>query len=78
VSSTEELGPNIAWTDVLSSRVQRVGYDADASNLYVTWASGRTSRYRGVPADTADEFTRSWSVGSAVNSMLSSYPMDYV
>jgi len=69
---------DIVWTDVLSSRVQRVGYDQAASQLYVQWASGRTSRYSDVPADVADEFTKSWSVGSAVNTMLAPYRMDYV
>ncbi len=68
----------ITWTDVLSSRVQRVGYDARDSALYVVWTSGRTSRYEGVPSDVADDFTKSWSVGSSVNSMLSAYRMTYV
>lgn len=68
---------DIAWTDVLSSRVSKTGYDAVEAKLYVVWASGRTSVYHDVPADIADDFTKSWSVGSAVNSMLGSYRMTY-
>lgn len=70
---------DIIWTDVVSDRVSRVGYDAKASQLYVVWArSGRTSRYDAVPADVADDFTKSWSVGQAVNTMLSPFKMTYV
>jgi hypothetical protein len=68
---------NVVWTDVLSSRVQRVGYDEDNSKLHVLWARGRTSVYHDVPADVADEFTKSWSVGGRVNDLLSSYRMTY-
>lgn len=73
-----DANPNIDWTEVLSSRVQKVGYDAKANHLYVVWSSGRTSRYEGVPPDIADDFTKSWSVGGAVNTMLSAYRMTYV
>jgi hypothetical protein len=69
--------PDINWTDVLSSRVTKVGYDAANAQLYVVWARGRTSVYHGVPADVADEFSKSWSVGEAVNSMLAPYRMTY-
>lgn len=69
--------PDIVWTDVLSSRVQRVGYDAPQGQLHVIWASGRESIYHDVPADVADDFVKSWSVGSAVNTMLGSYRMTY-
>lgn len=68
---------NINWTDVLSSRVNKVGYDAAEKTLYVEWKSGRMSAYHDVPADVADEFTKSWSVGSAVNTILASYRMTY-
>jgi hypothetical protein len=69
---------DIAWTEVLSSRVTRVGYDDKDSKLYVEWARGRTSVYSDVPPDVADAFTKSWSVGRAVNDMLSAYPMTYL
>jgi hypothetical protein len=68
---------DIAWTDVLSSRVTRVGYDDKDAKLYVEWSRGRTSVYHDVPADVANDFTKSWSVGSAVNGMLSGYRMTY-
>jgi hypothetical protein len=68
---------NIVWTEVLSSRVQKVGYDEDNARLYVVWSRGRTSVYHDVPGNVADDFTKSWSVGSAVNDMLSSYRMTY-
>jgi hypothetical protein len=69
---------DIAWTDVLSSRVTRVGYDDKDSKLYVEWSrSGRTSVYHDVPPDVANDFTKTWSVGVAVNEMLSSYKMTY-
>lgn len=70
---------DINWTDVLSSRVSKVGYSPSTQTLFVVWAKGgKTSAYQGVPPDVADQFTKSWSVGSAVNSMLSGYPMEYV
>jgi KTSC domain len=69
---------DIAWTEVLSSRVNRVGYDDKDSKLYVEWSRGRISVYRDVPPDVADVFTKSWSVGGAVNDMLSAYPMSYL
>jgi KTSC domain len=69
---------DVAWTDVLSTRVTRVGYDDKDSKLYVEWSrTGRTSVYHDVPPDVADEFTKSWSVGSRVNDLLSSYRMTY-
>ena len=71
---------DITWKDVLSSRVQRVGYSPSGQALYVAWAKGgKVSRYSDVPPDVADEFTKSWSVGEAVNSMLAGkYEMQYV
>lgn len=71
---------DISWTDVLSSRVSKVGYSPSAQTLYVAWAKGgKTSAYLAVPPDVADQFTKSWSVGEAVNSLLNGkYEMTYV
>jgi hypothetical protein len=70
---------DIIWTEVLSSRVNKVGYSPSAQHLYVIWArGGKVSMYSDVPADIADQFAKSWSVGSAVNTMLNGYPMEYV
>jgi hypothetical protein len=69
---------NIVWKSVLSSRVSRVGYDSETQELFVEWAKGKMSVYEGVPADVADDFSKSWSVGSAVNDLLSGYPMRYL
>jgi hypothetical protein len=48
---------------VFSSHVSEVNYDAETSELYVTWDSGKTSVYAGVPPDVADGAQTSWSVG---------------
>lgn len=71
---------DITWTEVLSSRVSKVGYSPSTQHLYVQWAKGgKTSMYSDVPPDVADDFTKSWSVGEAVNSMLAGrYEMVYV
>ena len=67
------------WTEVLSSRVSKVGYDSETLTLFVVWArGGKVSAYHNVPPDVADEFAKSWSVGLSVNSMLSGYEMNYV
>lgn len=67
------------WVDVLSDRVQRVGYVPDTQTLLVTWKRGKTSAYEGVPPDVADEVSKSWSVGSALNErVIGKYRMTYV
>lgn len=47
---------------VFSSNVEEVGY-ADGT-LFVTWKSGKTSAYKGVPSDVAEKAANAWSVGS--------------
>ena len=71
---------DVIWKDVLSSRVDRVGYSPSTQTLFVTWAKGgKTSAYMNVPPDVADAFSKSWSVGQAVNEMLTGkYQMVYV
>lgn len=62
------------WSkDVYSSNVQTVAYDADTSDLYVTWAKGRTSVYSGVPAELADQVANAASVGSMLNAEIKPY-----
>ena len=70
----------MTWTDVLSSRVTKVGYSPTAQALFVEWSKGgKTSRYSNVPPDVANDFMKSWSVGEAVNTMLTGkYSMEYV
>ncbi len=55
---------------VFSTMVSEIGYADDAAELYVTWPSGKTSVYSGVPADVAKTVMTSWSVGTAMNEMV--------
>lgn len=67
-----------AMTSVYSSNVQSIGYDPDTQELHVTWTSGKTSVYTGVPAKLADEIPKSWSVGKAVKEQIvGQYPHKY-
>ena len=52
---------------VYSSHVDRIGYDAEAQDLHVTWQGGRTSIYSGVPPEKADSVMNAWSVGQALH-----------
>jgi hypothetical protein len=62
---------------VFSSHIESVGYEGDT--LYVQWTSGKTSAYKGVPADTAITVMNSWSVGEAVRDMVKgTYEHEYV
>lgn len=71
---------DITWTEPLSTRVSKIGYSPSSQHLYVVWSKGgKTSMYSDVPSDVADDFAKSWSVGEAVNSMLTGkYPMEYL
>lgn len=53
--------------EVHSSHVAKVGYDAETAELFVTWDSGKTSVYVGVPPTLAAEVTNAWSVGKALS-----------
>lgn len=46
---------------VFSSHVAHMGYED--GDLHVTWKSGKTSIYSGVPAAVADEAMKSYSIG---------------
>jgi len=65
---------------VFSSNVSEIGYDADTAELFVTWRSGKTSAYSGVPDDVARQVVNAASVGSAVNDMIKAagYPHRYI
>ena len=56
----------VTMRDVFSSHVDKIGYDPGASELVVTWDSGKTSIYTGVPAGVAENVMNSWSVGKAL------------
>ena len=55
---------------VYSTNITSVGHDPHTQEMHVTWRSGRTSVYSGVPADKADEVRRSSSVSKAVREMI--------
>ena len=56
----------VEWVNSFSSNVDAVGYDATTRELYVTWTTGKTSIYSGVPADMASEAQRAYSVGNYI------------
>jgi hypothetical protein len=58
---------------VYSSHVDTVHYDEKTKELSVTWQTGKTSVYSGVPADLADKVAKSWSVGSAIRDQIKPY-----
>ena len=59
--------------DVYSSNVSRVGYDAEAKELYVTWIRGKRSVYVGVPEQLAIDLSNAPSVGQMLNSEIKPY-----
>lgn len=66
----------LTWSkEVYSGRATTVAYDAEAQELYVTWAKGgRTSIYGpGVPAELADQLAYAGSVGSMLNTDIIPY-----
>jgi hypothetical protein len=52
---------------VQSSQVDAIGYDEAKKELYVAWASGKTSIYSGVPKTVHEDVKRAPSVGKALN-----------
>jgi hypothetical protein len=58
----------MSWSrSVFSKMVQEIAYDDDAQEMIVTWNSGRTSIYSGVPEDVALSVANAPSVGQAMN-----------
>ena len=62
--------PSICSFQVFSSMASEVGYDADTSELFVKWTSGKMSVYSGVPPEVAREAATSFSVGQFLNSAV--------
>lgn len=63
-----------AWSqDVYSSNVARIAYDADKQEMLVTWKSGKTSVYAGVPEPLAQQVANAPSVGEAMNAEIKPY-----
>jgi hypothetical protein len=58
---------------VYSSNIHEVGYDSDTEELLITWKSGKTSAYQGVPEDKANQIANAPSVGVAVNEEIKPY-----
>jgi len=57
-----------------SSHIKSAGYDADAEELHVTFKSGGTYVYRGVPQDDADAFFDAPSHGKHLqNEIIGTY-----
>jgi hypothetical protein len=55
------------WTrNIYSSHVRTMSYRNEQQELAVTWDTGKTSVYSGVPAQLADEVSLSSSVGKAL------------
>lgn len=61
---------DIPLTNVTSSNVKAVGYDARTQRIAVAFHSGSIYHYFGVDQKTADSITEAKSVGSAVHSTL--------
>lgn len=53
-----------------SSAVSRIDYSAPARTLHVTFTSGRTYSYFGVPAEVYFQFCRAASKGEFFNTMI--------
>jgi hypothetical protein len=54
--------------EVYSSHVAEIGFEN--GELTVTWSSGKTSVYSGVPESTANEVMSAASVGSALRELV--------
>jgi len=59
---------------VESSAVARIGYDAEAKEVYVEYVGGDLYAYEGVPADVFDELAKAESKGTFVNAVIKEYP----
>jgi hypothetical protein len=51
---------------VFSSHIDRVGYDAAAGELHITYNTGRVAIYSGVPPGVAAKVDGAVSIGSAM------------
>jgi len=53
----------INWTEVVSSNIDAIGYDADERELYVRFSSGAEYVYHNVPEGVVKEFLDASSKG---------------
>ena len=68
----------IETRDVYSSHVNTVAYNDETQEMMVTWDSGKTSIYSGVPPQHFDGATHSWSVGKYLHEHIKpTYPHRY-
>lgn len=56
--------------DVFSSMVSSVGYDDEAGVMFVTFNTGKTYAYQGVPEDVARDTANAASVGEYINAEI--------
>ena len=56
--------------EVYSSHVSTIAYDDETKRLSVTWDTGKTSNYEGVPQQLAESVMNSWSVGTALHDQI--------
>lgn len=60
-----------SWTkDVFSSNVRSVGYDPETQDLIVTFKTGSSYIYSGVPEELAVSLAMAPSVGQMLNSEI--------
>ena len=63
---------------VFSSHLDKIGYDAAAGELHVTYQNGKVSIYQGVPPGVAERVTGAASIGSALHEHIRGrYPHRY-
>lgn len=53
--------------DTFSSMVSSIGYDDEAGVMFVTFNTGKTYAYQGVPEDVARDAANAASVGNYIN-----------
>lgn len=56
----------VKMRNVLSSHINRIGYDADAQEFHVEYDGGKMAVYEGVPPDVAASVSSSASIGEAM------------
>lgn len=61
----------MSWMkSVYSSMASEIGYDPDTKEMIVRWNNGKTSAYKDVPEDVAQECANAPSVGQYLNSEI--------
>ena len=55
---------------VFSSTVQHISHDPSTGDMSVAWKDGKTSVYKGVPADLAQQVANAPSVGKALHALV--------